>query len=62
MVASVQKAVVEAQHIAIHQVQFSAVLLAETSATQTILTVLAALFVTMVLVQDHVAQKPTVAT
>jgi nitrate reductase NapAB chaperone NapD len=53
---------VAAQLIVIHQAQFSAVLLAETSATQTIPTVLAVLFVTMVLEQDHVAQRPTVAT
>jgi hypothetical protein len=53
---------VEAQRIAIHQAQFSVVLWAEISVTQTIQTALAVLFVTMVPVQDHVAQMHTAVT
>jgi hypothetical protein len=53
---------VAVQHTAIHQEQFSAVLYKVTSATQTIQTAPAVLFVIMEVVQDHAALKPTAAT
>jgi hypothetical protein len=50
-----------AQPIAIHQAQFSAVSSVAISVTQTIQTVLAALFAITVQEQDHAAQSPTAA-
>ena len=61
MAACVRRVVEAALHIVIRPARFSAALSAVTSATPTIPTVPAVLFVTMVLVQDHVVQNPTAA-
>ena len=54
--------VAEVQPIVIHRAQCSAVLYREISATQTIQTVLAVLFVITAQEQDHAVQKPMVET